>query len=268
MAGKWRPRRRACTGGIFAAPSPAVSIDNAVLLVGGGLLAGIFNTLAGGGSLLSVPLLVLVGLPGTIANGTNRIGILAQSVAAARRFRADGVSGIRHGLQLLLPIALGAAVGAFAISRVADRTFEWLFGILMVALLPPILLRPTPAGDAASRWSPPVEFAVFLLIGLYGGAFQAGVGLMLVLALAHSGFDLVRANSIKVVVNAVLTTVAIPIFLWQGQIRWLPGVLLAAGYATGGTIGARLAVRGGERIIRPVLVLSVLALAGRMIGLY
>ncbi len=76
------------------------------------------------------------------------------------------------------------------------------------------------------------------------------------LALAHSGYDLVKANSIKVVVNAVLTLTAFPVFLWQGQVRWLPAIMLAVGYALGGTIGARLAVRGGERLIRPVLVVS------------
>ena len=76
------------------------------------------------------------------------------------------------------------------------------------------------------------------------------------------------ANSIKVVVNAILTCVAIPVFLAQGEIAWLPGLVLAAGYGLGGEVGARLAVHGGERIIRPVLAVSVIALAGRMIGLY
>jgi uncharacterized membrane protein YfcA len=241
---------------------------DALLLIGGGLFAGIFNTLAGGGSLVSVPLLVMVGLPGNLANGTNRVGIFAQSVAAARRFRADGVSGVRHGVRLVIPIALGSATGAFLISQVADDTFEWLFGLVMIALLPPILIRPKPSANSESRWSAPVTFAVFFAIGLYGGAFQAGVGIALVLALAHSGYDLVRANSIKVVINAVLTMTALPVFLWQGNVRWFPALALAAGYALGGTIGARLAVRGGERLIRPVLVAAVIALAGRMLGAY
>jgi len=245
-----------------------VTVHNSLILIAGGLFAGVFNTLAGGGSLVSVPLLVLVGLPGTVANGTNRIGVLAQSIAAAWRFRADGVSGIRQAFELLIPIAIGSMIGAFVISRVADKTFEWLFGILMVALLPPILLRPTPRSDASSRWSPRLRFAIFFVIGLYGGAFQAGVGLALVLALAHSGYDLVRANSIKVAINAVLTLAAIPVFLSQGQIEWVPGLLLAAGYAVGGTVGARLAVRGGERIIRPVLIAAVFARAGKMLAFY
>jgi uncharacterized protein len=241
---------------------------DSLILVAGGLAAGIFNTLAGGGSLVSVPLLVLVGLPGNVANGTNRVGIFAQSAAAAWRFRADGVSGVRQGARLLVPIALGSALGAFIISRLADDTFEWLFGLVMIALLPPILIRPKPAAGGGSRWSPATTFAVFFAIGVYGGAFQAGVGIALVLALAHSGHDLVRANSIKVVINTILTLAALPVFLWQGQVRWLPALFLATGYALGGTLGARLAVRGGERLIRPVLVVAVVALAGRMLGIY
>jgi len=174
---------------------------------------------------------------------------------------------MRQGLSLLLPIALGSVLGAFVISHVADDTFEWLFGLIMIALLPPILVRPKPAADGQSQWSRTTTFVVFFAIGLYGGAFQAGVGILLVLALAHSGYDLVKANSIKVVINTILTATALPVFIAQGQVLLVPALLLATGYATGGAIGARVAVRGGERIIRPVLVLAVLALAGKMLGI-
>jgi uncharacterized membrane protein YfcA len=247
-----------------------LSCTHAALLVAGGLVTGVFNTLAGGGSLVSVPLLVLVGLPGTLANGTNRVGIFAQSIVAAWRFRAEGVSGFRRSIPVLVPIALGSLVGAFVISRVADETFETLFGVLMVLLLVPILFgAPTATGEARG-WlsSPRASFLVFFGIGLYGGAFQAGVGIALVIALSYAGYDLVRANSIKVVVNAALTAVALPVFLAQRQVVWIPALLLAAGYGLGGALGARLAVRGGERVIRPVLAVAVVALAGRMLGLY
>jgi hypothetical protein len=249
-------------------------LPEVALLIGGGVAAGVFNTLAGGGSLLSVPLLVVVGLPGNLANGTNRIGIFAQSAMAAWRFRAQGVSGVRGGLAVVAPVGCGALLGSYAISQVADETFERLFGVLMVCLLVPILWRPAAAAGGASgaqqakRWPRPASLLVFFAIGLYGGAFQAGVGIMLVLVLSYAGHDLVRANSIKVVVNALLTAVVIPVFLWQKQIAWLPAFLLAGGYAAGGEIGARLAVRGGERLIRPVLVAAVVALAGKMVGVY
>ncbi len=247
-----------------------VSLADAGVLFGGGLLAGVFNTLAGGGSLLTVPLLVLVGLSGTVANGTNRIGVFAQSAAAAWRFRAKEVSGFRPALPVVLPIVLGSLSGSYVISRVADRTFEKLFGVLMVLLVVPILWG-SPAvrrAAAAPPWSRRRAFFIFLCIGLYGGAFQAGVGIALVVALSYAGYDLVRANSVKVVVNAALTASVLPVFLLQRQVAWPPGLVLAAGYALGGELGARLALRGGERIIRPVLAAAVVALAGKMIGLY
>jgi uncharacterized membrane protein YfcA len=237
------------------------------LLVGAGLFAGVVNSLAGGGSLLTVSLLVLLGFPGTLANGTNRVGILVQNAVAAWRFRAEGVPGAPDALPLLVPVLLGSAVGAWGISSVADETFERLFGLLMIALLVPILRQARPRAALPRRWSRPVVFAVFLAIGLYGGAFQAGVGIPLLFALSFAGHDLVRANSIKVVVVFAVTAVAIPVFVAHDQIAWRPAAALAVGFFAGGELGARLAVRGGERVIRPVLAAAVLALAGRMLGL-
>ena len=246
-----------------------LAATEAGLLVAGGLAAGVVNTLAGGGSLLTVPLLVLLGLPGTLANGTNRVGILLQCLAATWRFRAEGVFDPRQVLPVFAPIAVGALVGALAISRVADATFERLFGALMLLLLVPTLRRP-PAQAAASRagWGRATQLLIFGGIGVYAGAFQAGVGVPLLLALLHAGHDAVRANAIKVAVIALATLMAIPVFLAAGQIAWLPAVLLAVGFSAGGILGARLTVRGGERLVRPLLGVAVVALAARMLGLY
>lgn len=245
--------------------------EHIALLLGGGLLAGVVNTIAGGGSLLTVPLLHLVGLPGQIANGSNRIGVLAQSASAALRFRREGVPGLRDALPLLLPVAFGAAVGAWLITRLDDRVFERLFGGLMLVLVIPTVwgARSRRAGSTQrAGWPRALQGAVFLAIGLYGGAFQAGVGIPLVAALSGSGYNLVRANSIKVVINFALVVTALPVFLWRGMVAWDAAIALATGYAAGGALGARLAVAGGERWLRPAILVAVLALAGNMLGLY
>jgi uncharacterized membrane protein YfcA len=246
---------------------PATSI---LLLLAGGVIGGVLNTLAGGASALTVPALVFIGLPGTIANGTNRVGVLVQSVVAAWRFRAEGVSGFRKSAPVLLPIGLGSLAGASAIAQVSDETFNLIFGVVMVLLVFPMLRPPRAADSTRPRkmWSTPVRFAVFFLIGLYGGAIQAGVGLFLILALSYAGYDLVQANSIKVVANAALTAVAVPVLVFNQQVKWFPAAVLAIGFTIGSALGVRVAVRGGEKVIRPVLVASVLFLAGRMIGLY
>jgi hypothetical protein len=238
------------------------------LLAGAGFVAGAINSIAGGGSLLTVPLLVLLGLPGGLANGTNRVGILVQSAVSAFRFRAEGISGARDAVPLLLPVLLGSTAGAWAISRVADATFERLFGVVMLVLLVPLLRSRAPGAGPRPVRSRLGTFLLFLGIGTYGGAFQAGVGIPLLYALSWSGHDLVRANAIKAVVIFALTAVAVPVFVLRGQIAWAPAAALALGFLAGGELGARLAVRGGERLIRPVLVAAVVALAGRMLGLW
>jgi hypothetical protein len=236
-------------------------------LLAGGLVAGIVNTLAGGGSLLTVPLLVLIGLPGTLANGTNRVGVLLQAALAAWRFRASGLLDLRGLVPVLAPVLAGSLVGAAAIARVSDATFERLFGALMLVLLVPTLRR-ARASAPGPGFGRATAALVFFALGLYGGALQAGIGIPLVFALVHAGCDLVRANALKVAVIAGVTAAAIPVFAAEGQIAWLPALVLGAGFAAGAELGVRLALAGGERAIRPLLAAGVVALAGRMLGLY
>jgi uncharacterized membrane protein YfcA len=195
---------------------------------------------------------------------------MLQSGVAALRFRSAGIERLRAAVPVLAAVGMGSLLGAYTISRLDDALFERLFGVLMLLVLVPTLRPPRPVPAAAAKPPRPSwgHQLAFFGIGLYGGAFQAGVGLLLVVALAHAGYDLVRANAIKVSVNFVLTAVAIPVFVLAGQVAWLPALLLGAGFAAGGELGARLAVRGGERLIRPALALAVVALAGRMLGLW
>lgn len=246
-----------------------MTAGDAAILIAGGLAAGVVNTLAGGGSLISVPLLVLVGLPATVANGTNRIGVFLQNLSAAWRFRAHGISGLEGASKVVAPVCVGSLVGAYTIANLDDATFQRLFGVVMLLDLIPMLRPPKPGGaEATNPWPRWLLYSVFFAIGLYGGAIQAGVGLLMVGALNHTGYDLVRANSIKVATNVVLTAFAIPIFVWHGQVNWLYAGVLAVGFTAGGVLGASIAVRGGERVIRPVMVIAILLLAGRMLGLY
>jgi hypothetical protein len=241
-----------------------------ILLALGGLVAGVVNTLAGGGSLLTVPLLVMLGLPATTANGTNRIGVLFQNLVSTARFRKEGLDGIRGALPILLPVVIGSLLGATIASRMSAEIFRQVFGVAMIGLLYPMLrqARPARGDDSRDPRSRLWNAAIFFGIGLYGGAIQAGVGLFLIAALARSGLDLVRANAIKVVIIGALTLVAVPVFIAHDQVDWPLASALVVGFGLGGEIGARAAVKGGERLIRPVLVLSVIAMAGRMLNLY
>ena len=235
-----------------------------------GLVAGVINTLAGGGTLLTVPALVYFGLPATVANGTNRIGVLLQNVFATRGFRREGLDAVAESLPIVLPAVAGSIVGAMVAARLSAEVFERVFGIAMIVLLVPILrgAKAKPGDAPAAPRSPLWNAAIFSAIGFYGGSIQAGVGIFVIAALARSGVDLVRANAIKVILVGALTLVALPVFVWHGQIDGAFALAMATGFALGGELGARVATRGGERVIKPVLVLAVLAMAGRMLGLY
>ncbi len=239
------------------------------LLIAVGLLAGIVNTLAGGGSLLTVPLLVIFGVPGTIANGTNRVGVLAQGVVACWRFDAEGISELRSALPLLPPVLLGSLIGAASATQIPDQIFEQIFaGIMLILLIPLLQGRQLPSAPRVQRWSPLTRAIVLFGIGLYGGAVQAGVGLLLLFALHRAGFDLVRANAIKIVIVTALAIVAVPVFVFEQQVAWLPAVLVSIGFTLGSTAGVRIAVLGGETAIRRVLAVVVLALAGHLFDFY
>ncbi|MEP1123295.1 MAG: sulfite exporter TauE/SafE family protein [Ilumatobacter sp.] len=244
-----------------------MTIWEGLLLIVGGLAAGVINTMAGGGSALTVPLLVLAGVPGNQANGSNRVGVLTLSAAAAASFRRSGVDGLQNARRILVPTVIGSLIGSFGISQIADETFETVFGYLLIPVILLTIFKPKPDLDA-EPWSPTVTVVVFLLIGLYGGAFQAGVGLVLLAALTRAGFDLVTANSVKVLINLVVTMIALPVFVLQGNVVWAPALVLAAGFMIGGWFGAKLAVKGGEQLVRVFMIVSALYLAGRLIGVW
>ena len=239
----------------------------ALLLVGGGLVAGIINTMAGGGSALTVPLLVLAGVPGNQANGSNRVGILTSSAAAVVSFRHSKATDISGVAKVLVPTVVGSVVGSYAISQLADDTFETIFGLLMIPIVILTVIKPKPKPDA-TPWSTRVTALVFTGIGLYGGAFQAGVGLVLLVALTRAGYDLVAANNVKVLVNLVVVVCALPVFIVQGNVVWAPALVLAVGFMFGGWFGAKLAVRGGEQLVRIFMIVAALFLAGRLLGLW
>lgn len=249
----------------------------AVLLVLGGMTAGVINTMAGGGSSLTVPLLTLAGVPGNAANGSNRVGILTSNLAAMAAFKKLGVDGLSHALPVLAPAVVGSLVGSYGINQLTDDTFETVFGLIMIAIILVTLFRSSPpktadaetsVPDIKPKWATWGTVLAFFLVGIYGGAIQAGIGLVLLSALNRSGYDLVTANSIKVIVTLAVTCVALPVFILQGNVRWLQAFILAIGLTIGGWMGARFTVEGGEVWVRRVSIAAAVALAGKLLGFY
>ena len=237
-----------------------------MLLFGGGF-AGAVNAIAGGGSMLTVPLLDLAGAEGQAANGSNRVGILTSNVSSLVSYRREGAT-IPGGLApILVPAVAGAAIGALAISQLTDDTFRTVFGLIMIPLIVLTIVRPKVQAEGV-RWNTPITVVVFFGIGLYAGAIQAGVGLVLLAALSRSGFDLITANVVKVIFIFFATCIALPLFVLEGNVRWAPAALLAVGLSTGGWLGAKFAVRGGDQKIRVVMIVSAIALALNLLGFW
>jgi len=237
------------------------------LLLVGGVTAGAINTLAGGGSLLTVPLLVMVGLPPNVANGTNRIAVLVQSLVASATFHKKGLSGVGPGLALVPAGLVGAAVGAYLGTELSDDVFRRIFGVIMVPMALVIVLRPNSAPTTApsERHAVAMQIAYFF-VGAYAGFIQAGVGVFALAALTiFGGFDLKKANAVKVVTVAAFTAVALAIFAIRLDLAVGIGLALSVATGIGGYLGSIAALRKGDRLIRAVMLLACAGLSVRML---
>jgi uncharacterized membrane protein YfcA len=234
------------------------------LLFVAGLIAGTINVIAGGGSFLTLPILMFLGLPPGVANGTNRVGILLQNVVAVRSFDRHGVLDRKALLWAALPASAGAILGAGGALVVSDDAFKRTLAFLMVAISLYTLWRPhaEPAeGSEARSVRPAVLVTVFFLIGIYGGFVQAGVGFFLLAGTSLAGFDLVRGNAVKVMTVLCFTSISLAIFAASGRVEWLPGLALAAGTMVGGYFGARLTMLKGHGWVRGVVTAAIVIFA-------
>jgi uncharacterized membrane protein YfcA len=225
-----------------------VSATELGLLALSGLVAGLINAVAGGGSLITLPALMLVGIGAAEANATNRIAVMAQSVTAARGFHKAGALPTERVRRELAPTVLGAAIGAWLATRVSDAIMEPLMLAVLVAVGVAMVWRggtsPAAESQSPSEVNPWLEAAIMGLAGLYGGFLQAGLGLVFLGALVGViGLDPLRANGVKAALLVGLTVVALAIFAQADMLRWIPGLAVAAGGVLGAAIGVRVALR-------------------------
>ncbi len=241
-----------------------------LILFGVGLLAGTINVMAGGGSTLTLPTLIFLGLDAATANGTNRVAIALQNIFATLSFRQEKVSRFRQSLTFALWAMPGAVVGAIVAVRISDEWFQRILGIVMIIIVISMMIprrrgkETTPEG-IKSWWIYPALFG----IGFYGGFIQMGVGFLFMAAFYHLlRMNLVFVNMHKVVVILLYTGPTLLVFALSGNVDWVLGLSLAAGNALGAWWAAKLAVRKGEKIIRYVLIVAVLIMAAKILGVF
>ena len=240
-----------------------------IILVGAGFFAGFVNTMAGGGSLVTLPLLIFLGLPPATANGTNRIAILVSTSSATLGFQSKNINSFPFSIYLGVTAFLGALVGARIAVQIDGFLFNKILAITMIAVVLLMVFKPnyksqlskTKTSGKTLRWS---MFA-FFFIGIYGGFINAGIGFIIMLFLNYvNKLDLVRVNATKVALVLIYTVGALGTFILSGHINLKYGFALAIGNAAGAFFASRYAVRKGEGIIKKVMMVMVIAMSVKL----
>lgn len=237
-----------------------------IFLVLVGLVAGAINILAGGGSLLTLPMLIFLGLPPNVANGTNRIAIIIQNIFAVKGFQSKGVTAFPYSIYLAISALAGSVIGASLAVDIKGETFNKILGGIMVLIVfYMIFQRKSSSKDFIERitgkhfW---LGIIAFFFVGIYGGFIQAGVGFIMLLFLSSiNHYSLVKSNAIKVFVALIYSIAAVAIFAYNDAINWKYGLVLSIGNATGGWIMSRWSVNKGDKFVKKALIIMVLAMA-------
>jgi uncharacterized membrane protein YfcA len=237
-----------------------------ILILGVGLGAGFLNVVAGGGSLITLPILIFLGLPAPIANATNRVALFFQNIFAVSGFQSKGVSAYPYSIYVGLSAFVGAIFGALISVELDEKLFNKIIAIVMVAVIFLTIFNPnkkdTGDNEKMDRKHQIIGTIVFFFIGLYGGFIQAGVGFIIMAALTNiNGLSLVKTNAIKVFVVLVYTTSALAIFIYNDMINWHYGITLAVGNSAGAWIASRWSVKAGDKWIKRLLIVAVTGLA-------
>ena len=236
-----------------------------------GVLTSVINIMAGGGSTLTLPILIFFGLDAPVANGTNRIGILSQSLFGILSFRKEKVSQLKLSLKLGLLTLPGAIIGAIYSTKIENELFEKMLGIVMIGIVFTMLVPNSKNyfKEKILEKLPWLIYPTMFLLGFYGGFIQVGIGFLLMIALHHIlKLNLVYVNLHKVVIVLIYTIPALLIFILTNNINWFYGISLASGNGLGAWWGAKLAVKKGEKIIKIFLMAAILIMSTKLLGVF
>lgn len=246
-------------------------LTSAILLFVVAFISGFINVGAGGGSSLTLPMLIFLGLESSVANGTNRIGVIMQNIAAVYSFKRSKYSQFKLSLKLSLLTLPGTIAGALLAVKLNDELFERILGIVMIGIIISMFLpkaKNTKDGENNQKISWQL-YASMIGIGFYGGFLQVGVGFMLMAALQHLlKLNLIYVNMHKVFIVLVFTLPALLIFVFTGNVNWFWGIILGLGNASGGWWSAKLSVKKGEKAIKIVLVIAIFIMALKLLDVF
>jgi len=243
-----------------------------IILICSGLIVGFINTMAGGATIISLSVLTWLGLPLTVANGTNRLAVFFQTLTSVSSFQNSHLIDWKKSLRVGIPTVIGSVAGSFIAVKLNEDIIRYAFVIIMIVMLAFILFKPSlwMKGNAAlldlpvKKWNYPV----FFIIGVYGGFLHVGVGYYLLAAIVLGmGFDLMKANVMKNLLVMLYVPFSLILFIINDQVMWEYGLIHAIGNVVGAFVASRLAIRNGAGIIRWVLVVVIAVLTADMAGL-
>jgi uncharacterized membrane protein YfcA len=249
-----------------------MNVWHLVLIAAVGAMAGFLNTVAGGGSLVTMPMLIFLGLPSAMANGTNRVAIMAQNIVAAANFRRKGYFDWKLGLTLAIPAAVGAIVGSNIAVSISDAVFNKVLAVVMIIVLILTLWNPQKKlkgqKETLTLKDKVIGVIVFFGVGVYGGFIQAGVGFIIIASLTLlTGYSLVMVNSLKVFVVAAYMIFSLVVFIINGKVNWLYGITLAAGNSFGAYLGSTFSVKKGDKWIKVILTAVIITMSLKLFGI-
>lgn len=240
-------------------------------LIVSGVFVGFINTLAGGGTIISLSLFMFMGLPANVANGTNRIAVILQNFTSTMTFRQKKLLDSRKAMILAIPTVFGSVLGAQLSVEIDEATFRKALGLVMLMMVYFIIVKPDKwiNGQLSLQtkkisW---VQVVIFFFIGIYGGFVQVGVGYFLLAGIVlGAGYDLVRANAIKGMIVMFYTIFALAVFILNDKVNWEYGLIHAIGNVTGAFIASRWAVSWGASFVRWFIIVIIIITSADLFG--
>lgn len=255
----------------FTLPSPL----ELVVLAVAGIIAGFMNTLAGAGSLLTLPALLMLGMPADVANATNRVGVFLAAAAGAKGFADGDVLDKKMISRLSLPVLAGAIVGSFVAVSIPESVFRpVLLGmmILVAAMLvwKPNVVAPAEGTVPLTLKDRPIALPLLVLLGAYAAFLQAGMGIFTLLVMSGVlRYDLLRANALKSFLVLAITVVALVVFVAHGKVEWITGLYVGVFQVLGTSVAVRFSLSAKQNTLKNVLLVIVaFAIVGTIVKDY
>ncbi len=249
-----------------------MSTFEVVALIVSGVFVGFINTLAGGGTIISLSLFMFMGLPADVANGTNRIAVILQNFTSSANFKKQKLLDTKKASVLMIPTVIGAILGAQLSVEIDEATFRKALGLVMIMMIYFMLVKPDKwingqkiLQDKKVSW---LQMVMFFFIGIYGGFIQVGVGYFLLAGIVlGAGYDLIRANAIKGFIVMIYTIFALVVFILNDKVHWQYGLIHSIGNVTGAFIASRYAVTWGAGFIRWFIIVLILITSADLFGI-